>query len=66
MESSAMRAAVEVSCSRANRVAADNAREIAARSSRHPGMGFGHDVLLALIMAVVMAATAYLCAMRVH
>lgn len=29
----------------------------AARPSRVPGMGFGHEVLLALIMAVAMAAT---------
>jgi hypothetical protein len=27
------------------------------RSSRPPGMSFGHDVLLALIMGVAMAAT---------
>ena len=32
----------------------------AARSQRRPGMGFGHDVLLALIMAVVMTATVLL------
>jgi hypothetical protein len=32
----------------------------ARRCERRPGMSFGHDVLLALIMAVVMAATVLL------
>jgi hypothetical protein len=30
------------------------------RSSTPPGMSFGHDVLLAVIMAVAMAATVFL------
>ena len=30
------------------------------RPSRAPGMGFGHDLLLALIMAVAMTATVFL------
>jgi hypothetical protein len=30
------------------------------RSSRTPGMGFGHDLLLALIMAIAMTATLFL------
>lgn len=30
------------------------------RTSRAPGMSFGHDVLLALIMAIAMAATVFL------
>lgn len=30
------------------------------RSSRMPGMGFGHDLLLALIMAIAMTATVFL------
>jgi hypothetical protein len=30
------------------------------RSSRVPGMGFPHELLLALIMAVAMAATVFL------
>ena len=30
------------------------------RSSRAPGMGSGHEVLLAVIMAIVMAATVFL------
>lgn len=32
----------------------------ASRPTRPPGMSFGHDVLLALIMAVAMAATVFL------
>lgn len=32
----------------------------APRASRVPGMGMGHEVLLALIMAVAMAATVFL------
>ena len=32
----------------------------APRSQARPGMSFGHDVLLALIMAVAMAATVFL------
>jgi hypothetical protein len=33
---------------------------MAPRSAPRPGMSFGHDVLLALIMAVVMTATVLL------
>jgi hypothetical protein len=30
---------------------------LTSRSSRTPGMGFGHELLIALIMAVAMLAT---------
>jgi hypothetical protein len=33
---------------------------VVPRSRARPGMSFGHDVLLALIMAVAMAATVFL------
>jgi hypothetical protein len=33
---------------------------IVPRSQARPGMSFGHDVLLAVIMAVAMAATVFL------
>jgi hypothetical protein len=33
---------------------------MSSRSSGLPGMSFGHDVLLALIMAVAMGATVFL------
>ncbi len=33
---------------------------VVPRSAARPGMSFGHDVLLALIMAVAMAATVFL------
>jgi hypothetical protein len=33
---------------------------VVPRSQARPGMSFGHDVLLALIMAVAMAATVFL------
>jgi hypothetical protein len=33
---------------------------VVPRSQGRPGMGFGHDVLVALIMAVAMAATVFL------
>jgi len=33
---------------------------IAPRSSRAPGTGFGHELLVALIMAIVMTATVFL------
>ena len=32
----------------------------AERSSRAPGTGFGHELLVALIMAIVMTATVFL------
>ena len=35
-------------------------RSLPPRSSRAPGMGFEHELLLALIMAVAMAATVLL------
>jgi hypothetical protein len=31
-------------------------RSVVPRSARAPGMGFGHELLMALIMAVVMLA----------
>jgi hypothetical protein len=37
--------------------AREERRSTAPRSSRAPGMGFGHELLVALIMAVVMVAT---------
>jgi hypothetical protein len=37
--------------------AREERRSIAPRSSRAPGMGFGHELLVALIMAVAMVAT---------
>jgi len=33
---------------------------IAPRSSRAPGTGFGYELLVALIMAIVMTATVFL------
>jgi hypothetical protein len=35
----------------------DERRSTPPRSSRAPGMGFGHELLVALIMAVAMVAT---------
>ena len=39
---------------------ADARESIAPRSSRAPGTGFGHELLVALIMAIVMTATVFL------
>jgi len=48
----------------ATSISAEGVRSIRANASerwqRRPGMSFGHDVLLALIMAVAMAATVLL------
>ena len=64
MEPFAIRAAVEggsgaVEASGGERTPRSRA-SVVPRSRARPGMSFGHEVLLALIMAVAMAATVFL------